>query len=101
MIGATYGSLPIVNDTGGLHDTVSHLQVTKNKGNGFAFNVYGSDGLQWAIDEAMKFYKLSSNIKEKQISRIMQEGIENFNHSVTARKYFDIYEKMLKRPLIN
>ena len=28
MIGALYGSLPIVHDTGGLHDTVSHLDVT-------------------------------------------------------------------------
>jgi len=101
MIGTIYGSLPIVNDTGGLHDTVSHLQVEKNKGNGFVFNVYGSDGLQWAIDEAMRFFELAPNIKEKQISRIMQEGTENFNHSVTAKKYFDIYERMLHRPLIN
>jgi len=101
MIGAIYGSLPIANDTGGLHATVSHLKVNKTQGNGFTFNVYGSDGLQWAIDEAMHFYKLSSNIKEKQITRIMNEGIKKFNHSETAKKYFEIYEKMVNRPLIN
>jgi len=101
MIGAIYGSLPIINDTGGLHDTVSHLNVNKNKGNGFAFNVFDSQGLLWAIDEAMRFYKLAPNIKEKQISRIMADGIKRFNHSETAKKYFNIYEKMLNRPLIN
>jgi len=31
----------------------------------------------------------------------MAESAETFNHSVTARHYIDLYEKMLRRPLIN
>jgi len=100
MISTRYGSLPIVNDTGGLHDTVSHLDVKSNRGNGFVFRVYNSQGFRWAIDRAMDFYHLPGKIKEAQIARVMKESAKTFNPSVTARNYFDLYEKMLKRPII-
>ena len=31
----------------------------------------------------------------------MTESAATFNHSVTARHYIDLYEKMLERPLVN
>ncbi len=101
MIGAIYGSLPIVHNTGGLRDTVSHLDITKDKGNGFVFDVYDSGGLLWAIRQAMKFHALSLNIKNRQIERIMTESVQKFNHSATARQYFELYEKMLQRPIVD
>lgn len=101
MIGAIYGSLPIAHDTGGLHDTVSNLDLASDAGNGFLFNVFDSNGLFWAIDQAMDFYKLPVPVKRDTISRIMRESKDQFNHSVTAGRYIDIYEKMLNRPLIN
>ncbi len=101
MIGPIYGALPVANDTGGIHDTVKDVDVTRNKGNGFLFNVYDSKGLSWAIDQAMRFYKRPKKVKEQQIKRVMRESAEQFNHSVTARHYMDLYEKMLDRPLIN
>jgi len=100
MIGAIYGALPVVHDTGGLHDTVVQLDVNKNLGNGFKFETYDSGGLFWAIQEAMKFYKLPTNTKARQIERIMTESIASFNHDVTAQQYIELYEKMLQRPLI-
>lgn len=100
MIGPLYGSLPIVNDTGGLHDTVKHLNVSEDQGNGFVFNVYNSEGLHWAINEAMNFYRLPIDIKNAQIKRVMQYAANEFNHSVTAKRYMDVYEKMLERPLL-
>ncbi len=100
MIGSIYGSLPIVNNTGGLHDTVKPLDSTGNTGNGFVFNVYDSLGLKWAVDQAMSFYSLPADIKERQVRRIMEESAHNFTHPVTARKYFDLYERMLDRPLV-
>jgi hypothetical protein len=30
----------------------------------------------------------------------MTEGAGTFNHSVTAKRYFDIYEEMLDRPIV-
>ncbi|MDY6823330.1 MAG: glycogen/starch synthase [Thermodesulfobacteriota bacterium] len=101
MIGAIYGALPVAHDTGGIHDTVEHLDVKRNTGNGFLFKTFDPDGLRWAIKEAMAFYHLPRKEKDKQISRIMTEAVASFNHSVTAQHYIDLYEKMLKRPFIN
>lgn len=100
MIGSIYGSLPIAFDTGGLHDTVQPLDVKNNKGNGFLFKHFDGNGLEWAVNEAVKFYMLPEETKNRQVKRVMKEGIERFNLSETARQYFELYEKMLKRPLI-
>ncbi|MBU0992854.1 MAG: glycogen/starch synthase [Proteobacteria bacterium] len=101
MIGAIYGSIPVVHDVGGLHDTVEHLNVKKHTGNGFAFKTYDANGLSWAIDQVMEFHKLSESQKNMEISRIMAESQKRFNHSVTAREYIKLYEKMLERPFVS
>lgn len=101
MIGCIYGSLPIVNDTGGLHDTISQLDMERGTGNGFVFNVYDSNGLFWAVRQAMAFHKLPPDTKDRVVARIMIESAERFNHAATAKKYFDLYEKMLQRPIVN
>lgn len=100
MIGPLYGSLPIVHDTGGLHDTVSHLDVAKDSGNGFVFEYYDANGLRWAIDEAMRFFGLSRRVRQKQVARVMQEAEATFTHANTAAAYVELYEKMLQRPLL-
>ncbi|MBQ9432315.1 MAG: glycogen/starch synthase [Kiritimatiellae bacterium] len=100
MVGQIYGSLPIVHDTGGLHDTVEHLNVDKSAGSGFVFKVYDSRGLEWAMNQAMDFYKLPAEVKNAQIGRIMRQGLARFNHETCAKAYIDIYEKMLHRPLV-
>ncbi len=101
MIGPIYGSIPVAHDTGGIHDTITHLNVGKNTGNGFLFKTYDSSGLFWAISEAMEFYNLSQKVKKRQIERIMTESSAVFNHSITARHYINLYEKMLQRPLVS
>ncbi|MFO7936353.1 MAG: glycogen/starch synthase [Kiritimatiellia bacterium] len=101
MVGQLYGSLPVVHDTGGLHDTVEHLECGDDaKGNGFVFKVYDSSGLFWAMNRAMDFYKQDPSVKEARITRIMKEASERFNHDVCAEAYINIYEKMLDRPLV-
>ena len=100
MIGSIFGSLPIAFDTGGLHDTVEHLNSDKNTGNGFLFKNFDSSGLEWAINQAVQFYSSDEAVKQKQISRIMKEGRERFNLAETAKNYIRIYEKMLNRPLV-
>ncbi len=98
MTGCIYGTLPIVFDTGGLHDTVRQLEPDRDRGNGFLFNVHDANALSWAVDQAMAFYKLSPRIKEEQIRRIMTEGVLEFNHTTCAEKYIGLYERMLQRP---
>jgi starch synthase/alpha-amylase len=100
MIGPIYGSLPVAHDTGGIHDTVVHMNVNGDKGNGFLFGVHDSNGLLWAIDQAVQFHLLPPDAKSAQIERIMKDSLKTFNHAVTARKYIDLYETMLQRPLM-
>ena len=100
MISAIYGSLPIVRDTGGLHDTVEHLDSAQGTGNGFVFESYDSGGLAWAIDQAMAFHRSPADEHERETARIMRSAQQCFNHSVTAKAYIDIYEAMLNRRLV-
>ncbi len=101
MTSAIYGSLPIARDTGGLHDSVSNMDTQNNTGNGFLFETYDAGGLEWAIDQAMEFHSLDLHTRGTQIGRVMAESKERFNHKVTAQAYIDIYEQMLKRPLVD
>jgi ADP-glucose type glycogen/starch synthase len=100
MVGQIYGSLPVVHDTGGLHDTVEHFDVAKDQGNGFVFKIYDSRGLEWAMDKAMEFFKRPADERERHVARIMREGLARFNHETCAKSYIDIYEKMLNRALV-
>jgi starch synthase/alpha-amylase len=100
MIGSLYGSLPVAHDTGGIHDTVEHINIQTDSGNGFLFKNFDAPGLFWAIDEAMRFFRLPPAVKKRQIKRIMTQSTERFNHAVTASKYIKLYEKMLQRPLV-
>jgi starch synthase/alpha-amylase len=101
MIGPLYGALPVVSDTGGLHDTVTQMDIEKDTGNGFLFKDYNAEGLFEATNEAMRFYDLPREYKTRQIQRVIKESLASFNHGVTASKYTKLYEKMLQRPLIN
>jgi len=100
MIAPIYGSLPVAHDTGGIHDTITHIDVKNNTGNGFLFKNFDAAGLLWAIEQAMQFYNLPEAKKTKQIKRIMQESSQTFTHDNTARQYIELYEKMLQRPLV-
>ena len=101
MIGAIYGTLPIVHSTGGLKDTVDHLNVEKNTGNGFSFEIYKSDALAWGIEEAMKFYNMDADLKAAQITRIMAESEKRFSHEATAAEYVKLYEQIMHHPVFN
>jgi starch synthase len=100
MIGQIYGALPIAHDTGGIHDTVTQLDPAGGSGGGFLFKHYDTAGLMWAIDRAMDFYAQPDQTKEQHIARIMRNAMKTFTHSVNARRYIDLYERMLERPLL-
>lgn len=90
-----FGTLPIVRATGGLKDTIRHLDLEKNTGNGFSFLIADKAGLEYGIREAMQFYQLPPELKEKQLQRIMSESKRKFNLKKTAEKYMNIYDLLL------
>ncbi len=100
MTAPLYGSLPVVHSTGGLYDTVHPLNVEQSVGNGFRFEHYSSDGLRWAMDQAMEFHRLPREVRERETRRVMNESAKEFSHKEVARRYIAIYEKMLERPLV-
>ena len=101
MIAPIYGALPVAHDTGGIHDTITHLDVDRDIGNGFLLANYDTGVLYWAVIQAMAFFSLAEADKQHQIERFMRESAATFNHANTARHYIDLYERMLERPLIS
>ena len=99
MIAPKYGSMTIAHDTGGLHDTVEPLNLEHPGGNGFLFNVFNPDGLRWAIDRAMEFYRQPWDVREETLQRIMREAKSRFNHLSTAGEYIRTYENILGRSI--
>lgn len=84
MIAMRYGTLPIVNNVGGLKDTVEHGKT------GFVFNSYSSEALTESMKEALSIYGTPK----------MQEMIKNamekdFSWTKSAVEYKKLYEKML------
>jgi glycogen synthase len=95
-----YGSLAVAHNTGGLHDTVEMLDVARHSGNGFIFDNYDSNGLFWAMDRAMDFWRLPLDVREAERTRIMEESLRRFSHEACAQRYIELYERMLNRPLV-
>ena len=81
--------------TGGLKDTVRHLNIHENTGNGFLFEHFTTDGFRWAIDQAMEFYQLSPDHKNPQIKRIMEQSKEDFSDERVVADYQKIYNDLV------
>lgn len=95
MVSTKYGTLPLVHDTGGIHDTISHLHHDGSLGNGFRFQHYSPEGLEWVIDEAVGFSKRPAKDRENILRRVMTEAIDQFNHKACAEEYIKLYESIL------
>ena len=94
MIGCRYGSLPIAHSTGGLKDTVRHLNLAESTGNGFLFEHFTAEGFRWAIDQALDFYKLHPDQKNPQIARVMDESKDDFSDKRVVNDYQEIYQSL-------
>ncbi len=86
-----FGTIPIVRKTGGLADTVQHFSVEHLEGNGFVFNDFNQDALNWAIDEALGVYYNDT------LRRRVVENAKNshFGWDNSADEYIDLYNKIL------
>jgi len=100
MEGLRYGTLPIVRATGGLKDTVQHLNVSSDSGNGFVFNDFTTNALWWACTEAMAFFRRPEAQRRRTIQRVMRDSMTHFNLEKTTLQYVRIYERLLGEKLV-
>ena len=88
-----YGTVPIVRKTGGLADTITEFNTRSGAGNGFVFEDYSSGELLDAIKRAVESYH-----KPKIWKKIMKNGMkQDFSWKESAKKYYKVYEKILKK----
>ncbi|MCL1935834.1 MAG: glycogen synthase [Defluviitaleaceae bacterium] len=97
MISMKYGTVPIVRKTGGLKDTVIHFDTESKCGNGFVFEDYNAEGLLWAFDKALETYK-----NKEDWSHVVSNALNTkFSSEDTAKKYIELYKKVLKNKKLN
>ncbi len=85
MISMRYGTLPLVNQTGGLADTV--VPHKKRNGTGFVMTKPSIDTLVANIEEAIKVYANSTKMK-----RLIVSGFNaDFSWDKSAKEYKKVY----------
>ncbi len=94
MIAMTYGTLPIVRETGGLNDSVTSYNKYTGEGNGFSFKNYNAHELLFAIKDGLDVYY---NDKKAWVTLQKSAMRADFKWDASAGKYLDIYKKLTER----
>jgi starch synthase len=88
-----YGTVPLVRDIGGLHDTVRNYDERTGEGTGFTFTDYSPDALLGTLRWALTVYRDSGAW-----SRIQQAGMrEDHSWEASARAYVRVYQQARER----
>lgn len=96
-----YGTVPIVNRTGGLADTVIDLNpasMLDETATGFVFNEPDAASLLEAVNRAIEFYQRPGMWWEKLATRGM---MQDFSWDSSAAHYLDIYRMAIDQPAQN
>jgi starch synthase len=90
MEAMTYGTIPIVTDVGGLHDTVIDDDVSPGAGSGFVASNPTAAGVLDAIHRAARAWRSSQRRREIQ-RRAMSH---DWSWKDPARRQIEIYESL-------
>ncbi len=86
-----YGTVPIVRKTGGLADTVRLYDWKNQTGDGFVFENYDVDGLNWALE-----YALTTFPNKKAWQQIMRNGMQkDFSWQKQVHQYELLYRQLI------
>ena len=92
LIAMHYGTVPVVNATGGLKDTVLPYDHTTGEGRGYTFQTYNGDDFLGAIDRALGDYYNTPEAWK----RLMKTDMEaDFSWKLPAQKYMELYCSLL------
>jgi starch synthase len=88
LISYAYGTIPIVHDTGGLHDTV--IDIKQKNATGFVFHSYQAHDLYESLIKAQELYKDTKHFREI----IKYDMGLDFSWNKSAEKYTELYKKI-------
>lgn len=92
LMAMRFGTIPVVNATGGLKDTVPPYEEADGSGRGFTFQSYNADDFLAAIDRALALYY---DEPQKWQALVRQDMQEDFSWAKGAGEYMALYRKML------
>jgi starch synthase len=92
LIAMHYGTIPIVNATGGLKDTVPPFNPETGEGRGYTFQSYNGDDFLGAIDRALGDYYENRPAWDQLAKNDMAV---DFSWKQPAQKYMEMYESVL------
>ena len=92
LIAMHYGTVPIVNATGGLKDTVPPYDPTTGEGRGYTFQSYNGDDFLGAIDRALEDYRSHPDAWQALARKDMEA---DFSWTAPAQKYMELYLSLL------
>ena len=91
IIAMRYGSIPVVNETGGLKDTVAAYNGETQKGVGFTFQSFERGDMLSAIYRAIELYSSDKQGWKKVIDNAMSR---ESSWKVPAKKYTELYTRL-------
>ena len=93
LIAMRYGSVPVVNATGGLKDTVPPFDPADGSGRGFTFQSYNADDFLAAIDRALELYEKDPEAW----LRLAQNDMRiDSSWRIPAQKYMELFQPATK-----
>lgn len=92
LIAMRYGSVPIVNSTGGLKDTVLPFDKSNKNGHGFTFQSFNSQDMLGSLRRALEIFG-----GDKESWKICVKNAMEYDSSwnVPAKEYMDLYNKLI------
>lgn len=102
IIALAYGTIPIVNKTGGLADTIKDFSTYNTKGNGFVFDFYGGEKFLDCVLRAYDIYKnpflwnevmKNAFASEYSWTNSVKEYENMYNVAVSRKTAYNIYQK--------
>ena len=91
MIAMHYGTIPVVNETGGLKDTVWPYNADTGEGRGYTFQSYNADDFYAAIDRCLGLYYGAP----EQWRALQRADMQlDFSWRVPAGNYMELYRAL-------
>jgi len=91
LIALKYGTLPVVNETGGLKDTVDDYNEYTQCGDGFKMTDYSKEALMETLNRACLIYKDYEKFSEMKKSAMKVD----FSWENSAKKYVKLFTELL------